>query len=323
MERRRSSTSRFRGPRVVAPILAAGAICGALLAIWLVALPADRPSGLAKFDPAPRRWMDDLPLAIQPGMPKSNTKALVQFVGRDRADSLLVVGDSRAWAAVSLRLLERELDRPASMVWYGFGQYDLLLEGVRTLESRTLLVCLTPAALHADYMKRMEILLDRERAKTWMRTLDETLDDELDASRKRLLRPLDPTIYKSWTKLEAVEPERQVGMYFEMLADDREARLASLARLEQGLRALQEDGWRIACVRLPLLAKLEQVEDEAFDPRLWSGMCERLRVPYLDSFGRQDSFATTDSSHLVGADAERYTLELATWLASQGFASSN
>lgn len=319
MERRRSSTSRFRGPRAVAPILAAGAIGAALLAIWLVALPVERPSGLVKFDPQPRRWLTELPSAALPGKPESNTKALVQFDGADSADSLLVVGDSRASAAISLRLLGRELDRPTSMIWYGFAQYDLLLEGVGTLEPRDLLVCLTPAALHADYMKRMEFLLQRERDKTWMRRLDETLDDDLDALRKRLLRPFDPTLYKSWTRLEAVEPERQVGVYVDMLAEDREARLASLRRLEDGLRALQAEGRRVACVRLPVLAKLEQVEDQNFEPRLWREMCERLGAPYLDSFGRQDAFATSDGSHLVGADAERYTLELAAWLAAQGF----
>ena len=322
MDQRLSSTSRFRGARGVAPILGASFACAALLAAWLVAFPVDRPSGLVKFDPMPRRWLAELPSAIQAGQPATNSKALVQFDGRDRAEGLLVVGDSRASAAISLRLLERELHRPCSMIWYGFAQYDLLLEGVRTLKPRTLLVCLTPAALHVNYMKRMEMLLERERGKTWMRRLDDTLDDELDVLRKQLLRPFDPTLYKSWTKLDAVEPERQVGVYVDMLAKDRDARLESLRLLEDDLRALQAEGRRIVCVRLPVLAKLEEVEDQNFDPRAWSEMCARLGAPYLDSFGSHDAFATSDGSHLVGSDGERYTLQLAAWLEAQGLALS-
>jgi hypothetical protein len=320
MDQRLSATRAFRGPRGLLPIAGSLLAGAALVAAWLAAFPVDRPSGLVKFDPAPRRWLTELPSAVQAGQPATNSKALVQFDGRDRSDGLLVVGDSRASAAISLRLLERELHRPCSMIWYGFAQYDLLLEGVRTLEPRTLLVCLTPAALHVNYMKRMELLLERERDKTWMRRLDDTLDDELDALRKQWLRPLDPTLYKSWTKLDAVEPERQVGVYVDMLAKDHAARLESLRRLEDGLRALQAEGRRIVCVRLPVLAKLEQVEDMNFEPRLWSEMCARLGAPYLDSFGGQDAYATSDGSHLVGADAERYTLVLAAWLQEQGLA---
>ena len=58
--------------------------------VWLLMFPVDRPSGVVKFDPAPRRWLTELP----------NANALVQIDGTPSADALLVVGDSRASAAM-------------------------------------------------------------------------------------------------------------------------------------------------------------------------------------------------------------------------------
>ena len=276
--------------------------------MWRIATDVDRPSGLVKFDPAPRRWIT--------GLPSSN--ALVQFDGVDNEDALLVVGDSRASAAVSMRTLRKETGRPASLLWYGFGQFDLLFEAVDTLRSRTLVVCLTPAAVHTPPLKRMQILLEREEAKTWMARLDDRLDGDLDAWRQELLRPVDPSLYKSWTRLDAVEPERQIGVYVGLLAEHKAERLQGLERLRANLARLQKEGRRIVCVRLPVMSKLEEVEDREFDPRLWRELCTGLEIPYLDSFGSRDRYATSDGSHLVGSDAEIYTVELATWLRAQG-----
>ena len=290
--------------RTAQPIL--WSVLGTLvcLAVWLVLFPVDRPSGVVKFDPAPRRWLTELPEA----------NALVQVDGTPSADAVLVVGDSRASAAISLRWLERDLERPAAVVWYGFGQYDLLFQAVETLPPRTLLVCLTPAALYTPPLPRMQVLLDRERSKTWMMRLDDQLDGAVDVTRQQWLRPIDPSYYKSWTQLDAIEPERQVGVYIDLLAQHKSERLAGYQRLRANLARLQERGYRIACVRLPVMSKLEGVEDREFDPRLWREMCGELGVPYLDSFGTGDRYKTSDGSHLVGGDAELYTSELVKWL---------
>lgn len=303
-----AGTARWRSWRGVAPILAVVAASSLALVVWHAVSDVDRPSALVKFDPAPRRWIT--------GLPSSN--ALVQFDGEDRADSLLVVGDSRASAAVSMRMLEKETGRPAALLWYGFGQYDLLFEAQRTLSARTLVVCLTPAAVYTPALKRMQVLLEREEAKTWMTRLDDRLDGDLDAWRQELLRPVDPSLYKSWTKLDAVEPERQVGVYVGLLAEHKAERLAGLERLRANIARALADGCRVVCVRLPVMSKLETVEDREFDPQLWRDLCQGLGVPYLDSFGSNDRYATSDGSHLVGADAELYTVELAAWLRAQG-----
>lgn len=303
-----TGTDRWRGWRGLAPVLAVAAAALLALLVWRAATGVDRPSGLVKFDPAPRRWIT--------GLPSSN--ALVQFDGVDSEDALLVVGDSRASAAVSMRTLRHETGRPTSLLWYGFGQYDLLFEAVDTLRSRTLVVCLTPAAVHTPPLKRMQILLEREEARTWMARLDDRLDGDLDAWRQELLRPVDPSLYKSWTKLDAVEPERQIGVYVGLLAEHKAERLQGLERLRANLARLRKEGRRIVCVRLPVMSKLEEVEDREFDPRLWRELCAGLEIPYLDSFGSRDRYATSDGSHLVGSDAEIYTVELAAWLRAQG-----
>ncbi len=296
-------------PSYRSPLPIVWTLLGTLLcfAVWLLMFPVDRPSGIVKFDPAPRRWLTELPSA----------NALVQVDGNPSADALLVVGDSRASAAISLRWLERDLERPAAVLWYGFGQYDLLFEAVDSLPPRTLLVCLTPAALYTPPLPRMQVLLDRERSKTWMMRLDDQLDGSVDVTRQQWLRPIDPSYYKTWTKLDAIEPERQVGVYIDLLAQHKPERLAGYQRLRTNLARLQQRGYRIACVRLPVMSKLEMVEDREFDPRLWREMCAELGLPYLDGFGSGDRFGTSDGSHLVGRDGEVFTIELGKWLKEQ------
>jgi hypothetical protein len=291
----RSATRPYRGLRGARPVVVTAAA-------WLrQVVQVDGPSGTVKFDPAPRRLVDvpgaDAPLYLD---------------GPDRADALLVVGDSRASSNLSLRVLSRETGLPAAVLWNGFAQFDLLLRGVRQLAPRRLLVSLTPVALYAPPMRRMRTLLERERAKTPMQRIDERLDDDLDAWRGALLRPVDLSLYRTWTALEGIEPERQVGMYADLLAVDQDARAARWEELRAGLAALQADGWSVACVRLPTQPALECIEDERYDPARWRVLCADLGAPLLDLSG--GDWRTSDGSHLLGKDAEEVTLRVAAWL---------
>lgn len=305
----REQRKRMRGGRRRAgswngplPILAAVCI------VWLAALgwrrgvePAMLPP-LELFDPVPQRFLD-----------VEGARAPLYLNGWARSEGLLIVGDSRALADISLRALQRDGVRPVALLWNGLAQLDHLIEGARSLPTRRLLVCLSPASVHDRPRPNMTELLGRERAKTITTRIDEQLGRALSDLRRRFVRPVHPGLFSGGRFGEAPDPDRQVRIYSSLLSEPtRAARSKALWSLRRDLEALQAEGWRIACVRLPVSPRMRAVEDAAFPPRNFTKLCEGLGIPFLDA--QDPSYATFDGSHLMAADAERLSAVLARWL---------
>lgn|GEM_PF-1250548 len=277
-------------------------IAASLLLGWRVVADPDAPSTYWKFDPAVERNVD---------FPWS--KSVMSIYGNADADSVLVVGDSRTSSAVSLRVLHREGIADVGVLWGALAQVRHLLRAARELPPRRLVVCLSPASLNSPQLPRLVHMLELERRLSPMQRIDRRLDDELDVLRQRLLRPVEINSWLRGRTAEDVQPRRQEGLYDGLLRpENRPALDERLAELQVELAAMRKEGWTIACVRLPAEIGVEVVENKAFARAKFARMCADLDVPFLDLFG--GGYATTDGSHLLGADADRASTHIARWL---------
>jgi len=277
-------------------------IAASLLFGWRVVADPDSPSTHWKFDPAVKRTV------VFPW-----SKSVMSIYGNADADSVLVVGDSRTSAGVSLRVFHREGITDVGVLWGALAQVRYLLRAARELPPRRLVVCLSPASLNSPELPRLIRMLELERAFSPMQRIDRRLDDELDVWRQRLLRPVEINSWLRGPGTEQIEPRRQEGLYVSLLRpENRPALDERLAELQVELAAMRKDGWTIACVRLPAEIGVEVVENEAFAREKFARLCADLDVPFLDLFG--GGYATSDGSHLLGADADRASTHIARWL---------
>ncbi len=306
--RRTSSRTGFwLGP---GPIGLTVSIAATVLLGWRIVADPNSPSTYWKFDPAVERTVD---------FPWS--KSIMSIYGNAEADSVLVVGDSRTSADISLRVFHREGIQDVGVLWGALAQVRHLLRAARELPPRRLVVCLSPASLNAPQLPRLAHMLEIERQRSLTQRIDRRLDDELDVLRQRLFRPAEINSWLRGAEAERAEPRRQEGLYEALLQpENRPALDERLAELQLELAQMQKDGWTIACVRLPAEIGVEAVENRAFAPEKFARMCVELGAPYLDLFG--GGYATSDGSHLLGADAERASALIARWLRTlRGFES--
>ncbi len=297
--RTRAHRGFWLGPGPIGIVVAAAA---ALLLGWRTIADPDAPSTYWKFDPAVERNVD-FPWA----------KSILSIFGNANAASVLVVGDSRTSSGISLRVFQREGITNAGVLWGALAQVRYLLRAARELPPRRLVVCLSPAALNSPPLPRLVHMLKLERQLSPMQRIDRRLDDELDVLRQRLLRPVEINSWLRGRGAEDVQPRRQEGLYDGLLREENRPALDErLAELQVELAAMRNDGWTIACVRLPAELGVEAVENKAFPREKFVRMCTDIDVPYLDLFG--GGYATTDGSHLLGADADRASAHIARWL---------
>lgn len=296
---RRPSAKAWYGPF---PILAGLSGWILLLGGWRVAAAPRLSVSTAKDDPTIESFVD-----------LEAADSALYLRGSESSDGLLVVGDSRANADISVRVLEREGIEPAGVLTGALAQLDDLLKAARTLAPRRLLVCLSPASVYARPAQNQDFLLEQERAKSWMERVDERLDGELDVLRRRIVRPTSPAFWDDHRQGNRIDPDAQTLIYRRVLGQPtRAARNERLAWLLRELGALQRDGWSIACLRLPISPSMLELEERAFPAALFQELCERLELPYLDLAG--EAYDTQDGSHLLGREADRLTVVVARWL---------
>jgi hypothetical protein len=275
-----------------------------LLGAWRLAADPNRHTQ-QKFDPQPRHFVD-VEGAIAP----------LYLVGDGGADSLLILGDSRADCAISLTVLARHGIEHAGLLWNGFAQLNYQLRAARSMAPRRLLICLSPSALYVAPMKRMALLLEKERAVRLTKRIDERLSEQLDVFRLRMVRTLGPRDWAIGAVDSEPEPERLAGLYSKLMDHKLDAiRQEQFEELRRNLREMRDAGRRILCVRLPASSLVEGIEDEGFPPEQFREMCTELGFPYLDLSGRDPQ--TSDGVHLLGEDADAMTVVLADWLRAQ------
>lgn len=297
--RTRADRGFWLGP---GPVVLTVTIAATLLLGWRAIADPDSPSTYWKFDPAVERTID---------FPWS--KSVMSIYGNADRDSVLVVGDSRTSSGVSLRVLHREGIEDVGVLWGALAQVRHLLRAARELPPRRLVVCLSPASLNSPQLPRLVHMLELERRLSPMQRIDRRLDDELDVLRQRLFRPVEINSWLRGPEAEHAQPRRQEGLYDGLLRpENRPALDERLAELKVELAAMKQEGWTIACVRLPAEIGVEVVENKAFAREKFVALCAELDVPYLDLFG--GGYATTDGSHLLGADADRASGHIGRWL---------
>lgn len=297
LSKRRKYRRMWLGPL---PILAGALGSIALLCGWRLALDPNRHV-YEKYDPQPRHFVD-VEGAIAP----------LFLVGDGSADSLLILGDSRSVNDISLTILARR-GIEAGILWNGFAQLNYQLRAARSLPPRRLLVCLSPTGLYVAPMKRMAMILEKERAVPLRRRIDTRLSMMIDVFRQRLVRTLEPRDWTIGAPETHLEPERLAGLYSKLMGDEfHDIRQEQFEELRQNLHEMRDAGWRILCVRLPASSIVEGIEDKGFPPEQFREMCAELGFPLLDLSGR--NYQTSDGTHLLGEDAEAMTLVLADWL---------
>lgn len=297
--RRRRRQSVWFGPL---PIVVGFAMASVLLVGWRVVVDPDPPSKQIKIDPLPTRFID-----------VAGAVAPLYLYGRATEDGLLFAGDSRIGSDISVRTLERRGLGTAGLLWNGFAQFDHVLQGVRMLPPRRLVISVTPTSVYLPPTKRMADLLAKERARRITQRIDERLDDEVDVWRRKTFRTWEPNPWGGGEAGVVLEPRRHEGIYIGLLGlKTREKRRERVAELQASLASIVRDGWRVACVRLPVSEGMRKLEDDAFPPEQFTQVCAELGIPYLDM--KDASYQTSDASHLLGADAERCTERIADWL---------
>lgn len=283
------------------PIPSALLAWGLLIVGWRTFVMPRLPVPNLKVDPAVMRPVD-----------AEGARSVPHLRGSASPDALLVLGDSRAFEDISLRVLARHGIEPAGLLTNALAQLDDLLLVARTLEPRRLLVCLSPASIYAKPPPHQAGIDEAERSKRWMQRVDERLDNELDVLRQRLVQPLQPAHW-GHRPADVPNPDAQTAIYRGLLAPRTHAlREAGFAKLGAELRALQLEGWRIACLRLPVSPSLQVIEEREFPAVRFERLCATLEIPYLDLLG--EPYDTRDGSHVLGRETDRLSAVIATWL---------
>lgn len=295
---RRASCSR----RGVAPVLLALAVCGSLLAAWMLAVQPRLPEPLRRADlrPGELRWFE--------------SETVVAYLrGEPSPASVLFLGDSRVHHALDDGALD-DAGLGACLLWIGGAQLGDLSSAARELEPKRLVVALSALSLHREGDRAAELALARRlEDRPLTARIDRALDDAASDLRARWIRVLDPKPWMdSW--FERASPRATDARERRDLRPETRARRAErLEELAAALATLLAEGRSIACVRLPISPSLRAVEEEAFPGTAFAELCERLGIPYLDR--SEAKYETTDGSHLTAASARRFSADLAQDLA--------
>jgi len=233
--------------------------------------------------------------------------------GSPSEGGVLILGDSR----VSEGLLPSALagaGLPGAAILMGpMGQLRDALAAARRLPMRRLVVGLSPVSVYAPPTPNLVASLAGERARRATDRIDGALAGALRIAKRQWLRPLEARHWgHGW--FERPSSAASLAWYSELLAPaTRDARARRLDALEGELRALQNEGWQIACLRMPTGPALREVEEAALPTARFEDLCARLGLPFLDAW-RADS-TTADGSHLTPAEALRFSTRLAPDLA--------
>ncbi len=223
--------------------------------------------------------------------------------GSAKPGALAIVGDSRVLHGVVLEPF-READLgPVYALTRPAGRTLELLRLVDEQLPGRLVLAVSPLGLYN------EIWTESPAKVAFPRRVDDWTEDWVDMLRRRIAEPMIPPVWRyGW--FGGFGQEKYFGAFRTSLRSETHAvRLGKLAELEQFLTALKGKGWEIACVRIPTYAPMRAIEDEAFDPRLFVEVCERVGVPFKD-YGTVEN-ATSDGSHLGVAGARAFSAELA------------
>ncbi|MEZ6016737.1 MAG: hypothetical protein R3F49_16585 [Planctomycetota bacterium] len=233
--------------------------------------------------------------------------------GAPHEGGLLIAGDSRVSGAFLVDELARQGHSDAMVLMGPIGQLCDSLAVARTLPMRRLVLGLSPLSVYAPPTSESEFRRLRELRRSATSRFDVYAGREFAALRHDVVRPLELWHWRTgWFERSTAGDDQPY--YRTLLAPDTyEARAARLVELEADLRRLLDDGWQVACVRLPAGRVLQEIEEAALPAQRLTALCERLGVPYLDYWTAD--FATTDGSHLTAGAARRFSAQFAADLA--------
>jgi hypothetical protein len=288
--------------RGLAPLWFGVAAFALAMGVWLVWIEPRLPLPLRRrpHPPGPLGWY-------------VNGSVSLYLKGEPRAEGWLALGDSRANHGFDEEHLARLGIEPLSVLWVGGAQLVDLLAAARELPCRRIVVALSPLEVYRVITSAEQ---ERKQALGFMnrslsKRVDAVIAEHFVRLRASLVHWQDTRGFaSSWIErpLPEATDHQQRGA---LGPPTREERLRSLERIEQLLRELQAEGRSIACVRMPISPSLRAVEDEAFDPALFVGLCARLGIPYVD-YGTSEP--TIDGSHLTAEGGRRLAPRLAEFL---------
>jgi hypothetical protein len=285
-----------------APLWAGLATFALAMAVWLAWIEPSLPAPLRRrpHPPGPLRWFVD-------------GRAPFYLKGEPRAEGWLGLGDSRANHGFDEEHLPRYGVEPLSVLWVGGAQLVDLLSAARELPCRRIVVALSPLEIY-------RVITDTEQErKLAMGFVERSFSQRVDrAIAEQFLRLRSSLVHWQDTRgLAASWIERPLPgatdhlLQLALAPPTRADRLRALERIEQLMRDLQAEGRSLACVRMPISESLRAVEDEALDPALFVGLCERLGIPYVD-YGTSEP--TIDGSHLTAEAGRRLAPRLAEFM---------
>lgn len=236
------------------------------------------------------------------------TTPLYRF-GTPHTGGILFAGDSRVSSAFPRSVLERSGIPNATVLMGPTGQLRDLLAAARRMPMRRLVLGLSPVSVYAPLGASTAADLVRERGRTATWRIDDFLSQHLAAWRHDLVRPLEARHWRRGWFERSTESDDQPYYHTLLAADTKAEREVHLRALEVELHDLLESGWQIACVRLPAGAVLRGIEDAALDGAEFQALGTRLGVAFFDHFRAE--YRTADGSHLMPAEAARYTADFA------------
>jgi len=229
--------------------------------------------------------------------------------GTPRPGGILFAGDSRVSGAFLRAVLERHGIPGATVLMGPTGQLRDSLAAARAMPLRRLVLGLSPLSVYAPLGAGTAADLARERGRSATERIDGYLGQCFARTRRSVARPLEARHWTSGWFERSTESADQPYYRTLLRAQTKADRAIHLRALEAELRALIDAGWRVACVRLPAGAVLQEIEDAALDRAEFHTLCARLGVPYFDHLDAD--YRTSDGSHLEPAEAARYSADFA------------
>jgi len=292
---------RWFGVRRAGPVLAAATWTLSLLALWQGLLVPHFP---VDIEPPPTEvgtlvWPLDQPYPV------------LQFGDLESAD-WIVLGDSRVAVGFDIHVLrEAGLGRPALMSRGGARLADLL-ERVKRFPARRIVVTISPLSVYGG--AQFAGTPQRGIVPSWRETLDADLDRACRAAVARWVRSIEP---KHWQQgwFARPEPSASNHLYRRQLSTNTAERRQALVELTAQLVEMQEQGYELACIRLPISDELRAIEDEFLAPENLRFVAERAGVPYLDL--QPIHVTTIDGSHVVRSEAPAVSALVVRWLERQ------
>lgn len=283
--------------RRLRPALLCVAVYSVGLAAWQLALEPRLPQ-----DPrGPRLSRGDL-------VAESGEIGPFYVLGDPATAEILVVGDSRVQKAMMPETLEPPDRSRVAVLWGPGGQILGLLPLARELGPRKLVIALAPLSLFSARAAAFWERFREERDAPLARRIDELLAEEFAEVRLRAIATIRTDTWgRGWVFPK--DPLFSNYQYSLQLDEStRQQRDVNLDELERSLRALVQDGFEVACVRLPISDELFAIEQAALRAPELQQICNRLGIPFLDE--AHAPYETYDGAHLAYADAVRFGRDL-------------